>query len=504
MSKVYLIGAGPGDEELITLKAIRILKKCTAILYDRLASPSILKYLSDNCDIYYCGKEPGCHYKTQDEINEMLVSLAKAGHTVGRIKGGDPYVFGRGGEEALSLLKENIEFETIPGITSPIAVLNYAGIPITHRGVSQGFHVFTGKSAESLNVNWEAVAKLKETLVFLMGLESLKSISEKLIDHGYDKSTPCAVVMKGSTSKQRSIIGRLEEIYIKVKEAGLKSPCIIVIGKVVELNNYLNWYENKPLFGLNICVTRSKEQAGALSEKLLELGAEVTEINSIKINNTCENLKSYTNNLPEYDYIVLTSVNGVNIFFDYLKNIEFDIRKLKARFAAIGSATERAIRNRGIVPEITCQEFVAEDLFKRLSKEVKPQDKILIPRSRNARGYLAEALREKGCRIDEVQSYEVIRGDMKNIGAFKNCNVVSFTSPSTVKNLVDMVGVELIKEKLCVAIGPITKKELDKFNIEAMVAEEYTTDGIIERLKLANASRKTYKLNNKKVVNDNV
>lgn len=484
MSKVYLIGAGPGDEELITVKAVRVLKKCTAVLYDRLASTSILKYLNEDCEIYYCGKEPGCHYKTQEEINDMLVSLAKSGHIIGRIKGGDPYVFGRGGEEALRLLEEKIEFETIPGITSPISVLNYSGIPITHRGFSQSFHIFTGKSAESLNINWEAVAKLTGTLVFLMGLESLEKIAQKLMDNGFDMNTPCAVVMRGSTSKQKSVIGKLESIASDVKNAGLKSPCIIAMGKVVELNEYLNWYEKKPLFGLNVCVTRSKEQAGDLSEKLLELGAEVTEINSIKIKNTSENLQPYLNILPEYKYIVLTSVNGVKIFFEYLKKAQFDIRKLNAKFAAIGSATENAIRDKGIIPEITCGEFVAEDLFKSLSKEIKTGDKILIPRSKNARAYLVEALKEKGCIIDEAYSYEVIKGDVKNIETFKNCNVVTFTSPSTVRNLVDMVGVEHIKGKQCIAIGPITKNEMDKFNIDAIVAEEYTTDGIIEKLKV--------------------
>lgn len=493
MSKVYLIGAGPGDEELITVKAVKVLRKCTVVLYDRLANASILKYLKEDCVIYYCGKEPGCHYKTQDEINNMLVSLAKEGHIVGRIKGGDPYVFGRGGEEALRLLEKGIEFETIPGITSPIAVLNYSGIPITHRGLSQSFHVFTGKSAESLNINWEVTAKLTGTLVFLMGLEGLESIAQNLMNNGYDENTPCAVVMRGSTSRQRSVVSKLKYINKEVRKAGLQSPCIIAMGKVVELNKYLNWYEKKPLFGLNVCVTRSKEQAGALTEKLLEFGAEVTEISSIKIKNTYENLKPYINSLPEYKYIVLTSVNGVNIFFDYLKEIQFDIRNLGAKFAAIGSATEKAIINRGIIPAVTCEEFVAEDLFKNLNKEIKPMDKILIPRSKNARAYLAEALKEKGCLIDEVYSYEVIKGDMKNIEAFKNCNVVSFTSPSTVRNLVDMLGVEVIREKLCIAIGPITKKEMDKFNIEAIVAEEYTTDGIIERLKLLKSSEKPFK-----------
>ena len=216
MSKVYIIGTGPGDEELLTLKAVEVLKDCTAVLYDRLVSNNILNYLKEECEIYYCGKEPGCHYKTQDEINETLVKLAKEGHTVGRIKGGDPYVFGRGGEEVLSLVEEGIEFEVVPGVTSPISVLNYAGIPITQREMAQSFHIITGMTAGTLNINWEAIAKEKGTLVFMMGLNNLGSIIEKLINNGKDVNTKVAVIMRGTSSKQKKVVGTLIDIEEKV------------------------------------------------------------------------------------------------------------------------------------------------------------------------------------------------------------------------------------------------------------------------------------------------
>lgn len=203
MSQVYIIGTGPGDEELLTLKAVKALKKCTAVLYDRLVSNNILNYLNENCEVYYCGKEPGAHSKTQEEINELLVELAKKGHIVGRIKGGDPYVFGRGGEEVLELRKENISFEVVPGVTSPIAVLNYAGIPITHRGIAQSFHVVTGKSAQDLNVNFKALAGEQGTLVFMMGLSNLDNIISQLIANGKSPLTPCGVVMRGTSAKQK-------------------------------------------------------------------------------------------------------------------------------------------------------------------------------------------------------------------------------------------------------------------------------------------------------------
>lgn len=482
MGKVYLIGAGPGDEELITLKAVRLLKKCTAVLYDRLANANILKYLKEDCHIFYCGKEPGCHYKTQKEINDMLVSLAKEGHIVGRIKGGDPYVFGRGGEEALRLLEEGIEFETVPGITSPIAVLNYAGIPITQRAMAQSFHVFTGKSAGNLNIDWETTAKLKGTLVFLMGLESLEVISENLMKNGMDKDMPCAVVMRGTTSRQKSVIGTLENISAEVKAAGLKSPCIIAIGKVVELSGKLSWFKEKPLFGYNICITRTKEQSGELSEKLLDIGAQVTEINSIKVRNTAGNLEPYINKLGEYTYIVFTSINGVNTFFDYLKEISFDVRSLKANLAAVGSATEKAVKERGIIPSVTSDEFIPEDLVRKLKEIVKQNDTILVPRSKNSRPYLVEELRSFGCRVDEAHTYEVVKGDIKNIETFESCNVITFTSPSTVRNMIELAGVEALRERLCLAIGPITEKELNKHNIKCLVADQYTTDGIINKL----------------------
>lgn len=482
MGKVYLIGAGPGDEGLMTVKAAKGLKECTVVLYDRLAGNNVLKYINKDCKIFYCGKAPGCHYKTQDEINDMIVFLAKEGHTVGRIKGGDPYVFGRGGEEALRLCEEGIEFEVIPGVTSAISVLNYAGIPITHRGIAQGFHVFTGKSAEKLNISWGAVAKLEGTLVFLMGLSNIENITNSLILNGMDKNTPCAVIMKGTTSKQKKMIGTLENITLKIKEAAFKSPCIIVVGKVVTLSDDLGWYEKKPLFGWNICVTRSKEQAGLLSERLLKLGAEVTEINSIKIQKTMTNLDKYKDKLHSYDYIIFTSVNSVNIFFDYLKEKEFDIRKLKARLAAIGPATARSINNRGIIPEIIAREFVAEDLFERIKSEVKAGDKIFIPCSRDSRDYLCKELVSLGCKVDQVHIYYPSVGNIENVNSFNDVDIVLFTSPSTVRNMIKLVRREEIQKKLCVAIGPITEKELIKNSIKCFVCEEYSNEGLVRKL----------------------
>ena len=484
MAKVYLIGAGPGDEELITQKAVRVLRNCTAVLYDRLANPSVLRHLGKDCKIYFCGKEPGCHYKSQEQINDMLVELAKQGHIVGRIKGGDPYIFGRGGEEALRLQEEGIAFEVIPGITSAVSVLNYAGIPATHRGIAQSFHVFTGKSVDKLDISWEAAAKLKGTLIFLMGLENIELITSQLIANGKDAGCSAAVIMNGTTSRQRKVIGTLKDICDKVKSAGFQSPCIIVIGEVVALNEKLSWFEQKPLFGCNVCITRSKEQSSEIREMLQELGAEVTEINTIEIVPTPDALMPYFDKLTEYKYIVFTSVNGVNIFFDYLKEKNFDIRNIPSAIAAIGPATAQAIKKRGIIPAVMGEEFVAEALFDALKGMVQAADNILIPRSKQARSFIVDKLREMGCNVDEAHIYDVIAGELQEPKYFDQADYIVFTSPTTVRNLIAMVGVEKIKQKHNIAIGPITNTELMKNDLNAVVCDEYSIDGVINKLKM--------------------
>ncbi len=482
MSKVYIIGTGPTDEELLTLKAVRVLKKCTAVLYDRLVSNNILNYLNDDCEIYYCGKEPGSHYKTQEEINESIVKLAKDGHIVGRIKGGDPYVFGRGGEEVLALVDEKIDFEVIPGVTSPIAVLNYAGIPITQRAMAQSFHVVTGMSAGSSNINYEALAKETGTLVFMMGLENLDLIIENLLKNGKDINTKAAVVMRGTSSKQKKVVGNIGDISKKVKEAGLKSPCIIVFGEVVSLNEKLDWYGNKPLFGANICVTRTREQSQSLKERLRDLGAEVTEINSIKIKGTEDNLRNYIDKIENYDHIILTSVNGVNRFFDYLVEEEYDIRRIKAKFSVVGKATKKALQARGIQPFIMAREFVGEGLFKVLEPELKKGEKVLIPCSSSSRTYLKDEIEALGLEVDRVHTYDTVCGEIKNPRIVEAIDIILYTSPSTVKNMIDMIGIEKIKEKINIAIGPQTNKALLERGIEALICKKHSEEGFLEEI----------------------
>lgn len=483
MSKAYIIGTGPGDEELLTLKAKRVINECTAVLYDRLVSNNILNYLNEDCEIYYCGKEPGAHYKTQEEINDMIVKLAKEGHIVGRIKGGDPYVFGRGGEEVIACREAGIEFEVIPGVTSPIAVLNYAGIPITHRGIAQSFHIVTGMSAKDLNVNYEALAKENGTLVFMMGLSNIDRITSELIKYGKDRNTKAAVVMRGTSSKQKKVIGNLENIGDKAREANLQSPCIIVIGDVVSLENELSWYENKPLFGKNICITRSKEQSKDLKIELKKLGAEVTEINSIVIKDTSDKLDSIKDDLSIFDHILFTSVNGVNKFFDYLVKEKIDVRNIKAKISSIGKATTKALEMRGIIPFKTSREFVGEKLFDTIKPFIKEGDRILIPSSSKSRPFLAEELKKLGAIVTKINVYDVTKGEVKNTKAFDEVDAILFTSPSTFENMKEMVGLDKIKEKICIAIGPITNKALNESGVNSFVCKEHSQEGFLKEIK---------------------
>ncbi|MEG1255689.1 uroporphyrinogen-III C-methyltransferase [Clostridium sp.] len=482
MGRVYLIGGGPGAPDLITLRAINVLKNCTAILYDRLSGDEILKYANKDAKLFYCGKEPGCHYKTQEEINQILVKLAKEGHTVGRIKGGDPYIFGRGGEEALELINENIDFEVVPGITSPISALNYGGIPVTHRKIAQSFHVFTGKSAAKLSLDFNTISKLTGTLIFMMSYEQLGAISKGLIDAGLDETTPAAVVMNGTTSKQRKAVGTLKNITAIASEKNISNPAIIVVGQVVQFNDKLNWFEKTSLFGRNICITRSKSQSKEIYNELTNLGASVTEINSIDIKAEPENIKFVEDKLGEYKYILLTSINGVNMLFNSLYTNKIDIRKLKGDFISIGDATTKALKEKGIIPLLTADEFTGEGLFKAVQPLISDGDKILIPRSKKGRKYLVDELKNIGAEVDDVAVYDTVVGENANLKSFDNCDTVIFTSPTTVENMITLVGIDKVKEKLIISIGPITSKTLNTHGLEYTECSKPGVVGIIKSL----------------------
>ena len=357
--KVYLVGAGPGDYKLMTLKGLECIRKSDVIVYDRLANINYLKEAKEDCEFINVGKASSNHLLPQGDINRLIADKALEGKVVTRLKGGDPYVFGRGGEEAEILRNENIDFEVVPGITSAIGGLCYAGIPITHRDHASSFHVITGHprndGKETKEIDWKALAHVKGTLVFLMGIANLKHISENLIKEGKDKNTPVAFISWATRYNQRVVTATLESAYEVAIKENIKPPTLIVVGTVVNLREKLNFFEEKPLFGKNILVTRSRTQSSTLVEKISDLGGNPIEIPTIKIEKIENNLEleEEINNLKDYSYIIFSSKNAVDIFFDKLNKMGYDSRALyNIKICAVGAETARHIKTRGINPDI--------------------------------------------------------------------------------------------------------------------------------------------------------
>lgn len=491
--KVYLVGAGPGDYKLMTLKGIECIKKADVIVYDRLANDKYLKEAKENCEFIYVGKASSNHVLPQDQINEVITKKAKEGKIVTRLKGGDPYVFGRGGEEAEFLLDNNIDFEVVPGITSAIGGLCYAGIPITHRDYASSFLVITGhlKDDENDELNWNALANNEGTLVFLMGIANLKKISENLIKEGKSKDTPVALISWATRYNQRAVTATLENVYETAIIEKVKPPTLIVVGDVVELRDKLNFFEKKPLFGKNILVTRARTQSSKLVEKIMDLGGNPIEVPTIKIEKIENNLEleKEIENIKEYNYLILTSQNGVNMFFDKLNLMNLDIRVLSnLKICAIGSATAKELKNRGIIADIVPEKFVAESMYDELRSILKKEDKILIPRGANARDLLVDKLSEI-CTIKEVHTYKTVLEDenKEEIISLLNEEIVdyiTFTSSSTVSNFIDIIGkenIDKLKNVKIISIGPVTSNTAKELGLEVYKEPtNYTINDLID------------------------
>ena len=495
--KVYLVGAGPGDYKLLTLKGLECIKKADVIVYDRLANSNYLKEAKSNCEFIYVGKASSNHTLPQEDINRVIADKAKEGKIVTRLKGGDPYVFGRGGEEGQLLKEEGIDFEVIPGITSAIGGLCYAGIPITHRDHASSFHVVTGHLRddykENPEINWNALANIRGTIVFLMGVANLKKISENLIKEGKSKDTPVALISWATRYNQRVITSTLEDVYETAVRENVKPPTLIAVGSVVELRDTLNFFEKKPLFGKNIMVTRSRTQSSSIVEKIMDLGGSPIEMPTIKIekieNNT--ELENEINNIRDYTYLVLTSKNAVEIFFDKLEEMNLDTRALaNLKVCAIGSATAKEIKSRGIIADIVPKAFVAESLFDELKDKLTKEDNILIPRARNARDYLVDKLSEI-CTVKEVHTYESVidtskKDEILDILEKEDLDFITFASSSTVRNFVEIIGqdnLDKINSSKVISIGPITSATAEELNINVYKeAETATIDKIVEAI----------------------
>ncbi|AOT72395.1 uroporphyrinogen-III C-methyltransferase [Geosporobacter ferrireducens] len=492
--KVFLIGAGPGDYKLITVKGLECIKEADVILYDRLASEKLLCFAREDAELIFVGKAPTNHAYSQEEINQLLAEKALEGKTVARLKGGDPFVFGRGGEEILELIKNQIEFEVVPGITSAIAVPAYAGIPVTHRNVSSSFHVITGHedpTKEENVIDYEALAKVEGTLIFLMGVNNLGKIRKNLLAFGQDPNRPVAVIMRGTTQYQKMAIGTLTDIEEKVAFKGISNPSIIIVGEVVSLSSMLQWFENKPLFGKRVLVTRTREQASSLSKRIEDLGGEAIEFPTIKIERPehYDEIDKAIGEIEKYQWIIFTSVNGVQAFFDRMKKLHFDIRLLHgAKLCAIGPATAKALEDMGFTIEYIPEEYKAEGIIEGLEEKIKEGDQVLLPRADIARELLVTELERLGANVDNVHVYRTIipeqnRGLLLELLENEGVDIITFTSSSTVRNFIQILGEEnkkLLDTKKLAVIGPITEETAKSLGLKIDIrAEEYTIDGLV-------------------------
>ena len=485
---VYLIGAGPGDAGLLTVKAKEILETAEVVIYDKLANEKILEYAPPDSEKIYVGKAAGYHTLKQSEINKLLVEKGAEKKIVVRLKGGDPFVFGRGGEEAIILRENGIDFEIIPGVTSAIAVPAYAGIPETHRGVATSFAVVTGHedpTKPESTINWEKISTGADTLIFLMGMANLPQITAKLIEHGRDKKTPVGVIHQGTREAQKVLITTLENAAADVEKNNFKPPAIFVVGEVVNLREKIQWFDNKILFGKKILVTRTREQASKFTKKLEQLGADVIEFPTIKIAPPSDNfysLDAAIKNLRSFDWIVFTSTNGVEKFFERLKNFNFDARIFaESKVAVIGSATAEKLSNFGIIADLIPAEFRAESLIDALKDKVDGKN-ILIARAEVAREILPRELEKFGAKVTVAAAYKTEPAE--NSTAIESVDLITFTSSSTVENFVAAVGKDFLTQTKTAAIGPITAETLKKFGIDAdIVAEEFTIAGLVEAIK---------------------
>lgn len=478
---VYLVGAGAGDFGLLTLKAAEILKSADVVIYDRLADDEILN-LCPNAKKIYVGKSAGLHTLKQDEINQLLVDTARKNKIVVRLKGGDPFVFGRGGEEAIFLRENDLPFEIVPGVTSAIAVPAYAGIPVTHRGIAASFAVVTGHedpTKEISSINWKNLATAVDTLIFLMGVANISKIVAKLIEHGRNPETPAAFIRWGTKSTQKVFVTTLKD----APNAKIQPPAIFLVGEVVNLREQLKWFDTKILFGKKILVTRARAQASKLSRALKNLGAEVLEAPTIKIaapSDEFTSLDAAIKILREFDWIIFTSANGVEKFFERLKVHGLDSRALN-KVAAIGSATAEKLLNFGIVADVVPKNFVAESLADALKNFVVGK-KVLIARAEVARDVLPDTLKNFGADVTIAPVYKTVPEVPTQID-FDSIDLVTFTSSSTVENFVASYGVENLKKIPSAAIGTITAQTLKNFGVDAkIVAETFTIDGLVSAI----------------------
>jgi uroporphyrinogen III methyltransferase/synthase len=499
--KVYLVGAGPGDPGLMTVKGLSCVQKADVVVYDRLVASRILSHAPEQAELIYVGKSPDNHALVQEEINLLLVRKALEGKSVVRLKGGDPFMFGRGGEEAECLVQHAVPFEVVPGISSALAVPAYAGIPVTHRNMTSAVCIVTGNEdptkADS-DLDWDKIAMSAGTLVFLMGMGNLGAICHKLMENGRGPNTPVALIRWGTRPEQRTLVGTLATIETYARSTQFTNPAVIVVGDVVNLREKLSWIEKKPLFGKRVLVTRAREQASQLSQIIEEMGGEVNEFPTIRIAPALpEDVAKLDNAIQKassYKWIVFTSVNGVAAFFERLLALGMDVRDLKGpQLCAIGPKTADELRSKGLRVAYLPECYRAEEIIDGLKDKIKTGDSVLLPRADIARKVLPEALQDMGAQVDDIIAYRTVASGEEAGERLRqelcdgNMDIITFTSSSTVTNFLRLVGPDSIpswRQKVKVAsIGPVTSETAAKMGLTVDIeAHEYTIEGLIEAL----------------------
>ncbi len=490
MTKVYLVGAGPGDPELITVKGKRLLQQADSILFDHLANEALLNLAPPHAERVYVGKKKSAHAFSQEEICAMLIERAERGWNVVRLKGGDPFIFGRGGEEAEALADAGIPFEIVPGVTTPLGIAAYTGVPLTHREHTSAVTFVTGHAVGE--IDWDKVG-MSETLVIFMGLTTFPQIARELIARGRSADTPAMAVRWATRPDQDTLVGTVETLSGLIEERHMKPPATIIVGEVVRLRRKLDWFERLPLFGKRIVITRATGQAEALSSKLAALGAETIELPTIEIRPPegagAIALDVAMNHIDAYDWLIFTSANAVKFFSDRLDASPFDWRKLRARICVIGPATRAAVEALHLKVDLMGKEYVAEGLLAAFARYNLLGAHILLPRAAVARDVIPAEFIRRGARIDVVEAYRTIAPEglaeraNEIFAAPQKPDWITFTSSSTVKNLVDAIGAEALRGVKVASIGPITTRTAKELGVEVTKeAAEYTVTGLVEAI----------------------
>ena len=507
IGKVYLIGGGPGDPGLLTRRGADLLARAQAIVYDYLASPRLLNLVSEEAELYYVGKQGGDHTLSQEGINELIIDLARQGKDVARLKGGDPFIFGRGGEEAEELVQAGVPFEIVPGVTSAVAAPAYAGIPVTHRAHNASVTFATGHedpTKPESKLNWPALAQTGGTLVLLMGVKKLAANSKALMDGGMDPATPAALVRWGTTAKQRTLVSTIGLIADDAQAAGFGAPSVLVVGGVVELAGKLAWLDNRPLWGLKILITRTRSGAGRLADLLEDLGAEPLVFPTIAVTEPTDPrpLAQAIESLDQYDWLLFTSANGVQKFFAALGKSGRDSRALAGlKICSIGPATSAALTEFGLTADLAPTEYRAEGMIEALADEAAAGKRFLLPRAEEARDILPESLIKAGGSVTVAPAYKTVAPPAGTIDQLKDLlsagevDVALFTASSTVKNLaqmlVDQSLAQALQNVVVGSIGPITSQTARDLGLTVdFEAEQYTLPGLIEALVAWKANRK--------------